>query len=133
VLLKALADIPISIPLGGMIDITKLSHDGRVLQAYLNDELVILKIHSHLFFETLRTAREVFSRPLRVRCPLFVCMGTGDGVVNPKMAIRYFTLVEKNAKLLQVEDGYHELHNEIEKFRAPYTKFLQSALSNTSV
>ena len=127
--MKTLTDIPLSVPLGGMLDLSKLSHDSRVLQAYLSDDLVMLKIHSHLFFETLRTAREVYSRPLRVSCPLFVSIGTGDGVVHPKMLTRYFTLVEKNAKLLQVKDGYHELHNEIEKYRTPFTKFLQASLS----
>lgn len=129
-IMRTLTDIPLSIPLGGMLDLSKLSHDGRVLQAYLNDDLVILKIHSHLFFETLRAAREVFSRPLRAHCPLFVSIGMGDGVVNPKMLIRYFTTVEKSAKLLKVKDGYHELHNEIEKYRHPYTEFLQSSLSD---
>lgn len=128
--MKTLTEIPISVPLGGMLDLSKLSHDGRVLQAYLNDDLVILKIHSHLFFETLRTAREVFSRPLRVSCPLFVSIGTADGVVHPKMLARYFEQVEKNAKLLQVKDGYHELHNEVEKYRAPYTKFLLASLGD---
>lgn len=133
IVMKSLADLPISIPLGGMIDLSKLSHDGRVLEAYLNDEQVILKIHSHLFFETLKAAREVFSRPLRASCPLYVCIGTADGVVNPGMLVRYFTLVEKNAKLLQVKDGYHELHNEIEKYRTPYTQFLQASLGDHSV
>lgn len=128
--MKTLTDLPISIPLSGMLDLSKLSHDGRVLQAYLNDDLVILKIHSHLFFETLRAAREIFSRPLRVHCPLYVSIGMGDGIVNPKMLVRYFTTVEKNAKLLQVKDGYHELHNEIEKYRVPYTEFLQSSLGD---
>lgn len=128
--MKTLTDIPLSVPLGGMLDLSKLSHDGRVLQAYINDDLVILKIHSHLFFETLRSAREVFSRPLRVTCPLYVSIGTGDGVVNPKMLTRYFTLTEKNAKLLQVKEGYHELHNEIEKYRTPFTKFLQESLGD---
>lgn len=127
--LKALADLKVSIPLSGMLDLSKLSHDGRVLQAYLADDLVLLKIHSHLFFETLKTAREVFSRPLRVRCPLYASVGTGDGVVSPSMLISYFTQVEKNAKLLKVVGGYHELHNEIEKYRVPFFEFLTESLT----
>jgi alpha-beta hydrolase superfamily lysophospholipase len=125
---KALTDLPVSVPLSGMLDLRRLSHDGRVLQAYMADELVQLKIHSHLFFETLRAGREVFSRPLRAACPLFVSIGTGDGLVNPAMLVDYFTRVEKNAKLFKVEDGYHELHNEIEKYRAPYVDFLKASL-----
>jgi acylglycerol lipase len=126
---NALSNLPLSVPLSGMLDLKRLSHDGRVLQSYLADELVQLKIHSHLFFETLKAAREVFSRPLRVRCPLSVSVGTADGLVNAGMLIRYFTEVEKNAKLLTLEGGYHELHNEVDKFRVPYFEFLKSALS----
>lgn len=126
---KALSDLPISVPLGGMLDLQRLSHDGRVLQAYLADELVQLKIHSHLFFETLKAGREVFSRPLRVRCPLSVSVGTADGLINSAMLVSYFTQVEKNAKLLKLEGGYHELHNETDKYRVPYFEFLQNSLA----
>lgn len=126
--LKTLADFPLTVPLKGMLDLTRLSHDSRVLQNYLNDELVILKVHSHLFFQILKTSRDVFSRPLRARCPLFASIGTKDGLVNPKMLIKYFTTIEKNTNLLKIEGGYHELHNEIEKYRTPYFEFLRHSL-----
>ena len=48
--------------------------------------------------------------------------------MSPSLLIDYFTRVEKNAKLFKVEDGYHELHNEIEKYRAPYVDFLKASL-----
>jgi alpha-beta hydrolase superfamily lysophospholipase len=126
--LKVLANIPMTVPLKGILDLSRLSHDSRVLMNYLSDDLVILKVHTHLFFEILKTSRDVFSRPLRVRCPLFASIGTEDGLVNAKMVIRYFTHVEKNTSLLKVEGGYHELHNEIEKYRQPYFDFLQDSL-----
>jgi alpha-beta hydrolase superfamily lysophospholipase len=128
-LLKGLADFPLTVPLKGILDLNRLSHDGRILQNYLNDELVELKVHTHLFFQLLRTSRDVFSRPLRARCPLFASVGTEDGLVNAGMLVKYFTTVEKNTKLLKVDGGYHELHNEIEKYRQPYFEFLRQSLA----
>lgn len=118
-----------TIPLQGMLDLKKLSHDSRVYESYVKDELNQLKIHSKLFFELLRMARDVFSRPLRIECPLFVSVGTEDALVNAKLIINYFTHVEKSAQLKTFEGGYHELHNEIEKYRKPYLNFLRQSLT----
>jgi alpha-beta hydrolase superfamily lysophospholipase len=85
-------------------------------------------VHTHLFFQLLRTSRDVFSRPLRARCPLFASVGTEDGLVNAGMLLKYFANIEKNTKVLKVEGGYHELHNEIEKYRLPYFDFLRQSL-----
>ena len=129
-LLKGLADLPLSLPLKGILDLNRLSHDSRVLQNYLNDEFVELKVHTHLFFQLLKTSREVFSRPLRARCPLYASVGTEDGLVHPGMLLKYFNTIEKNTKVLKVDGGYHELHNEIEKYRLPYIDFLRTSLTN---
>jgi alpha-beta hydrolase superfamily lysophospholipase len=130
-LFDALKKCP-TLPLEGVLDLKKLSHDGRIYESYIKDELNQLKIHSKLFFEVLRMGREVFSRPLRVECPLFVSIGTGDGLVHPKLLIEYFTKVEKSAQLKIVDGGYHELHNEIDKYKKPYLNFLRQSLTGLS-
>ncbi len=126
-LFQALEKMP-SVPLAGMLDIKKLSHDSRIYESYIKDELCSLKIHSHLFFELLNEARNVFSKPLRAQCELFCSVGTGDVLVGHKMIIDYFRNIEKTCKLNIVEGGYHELHNEIEKFRRPHLDFLVASL-----
>jgi acylglycerol lipase len=121
-----------TLPLGGILDLKKLSHDSRVYESYIKDDLNQLKIHSKLYLEILKMGREVFSRPLRADCPLFVSIGTEDALVHPKLVISYFTKVEKSAQLKIIEGGYHELHNEIEKYRRPYLNFLRQALTGLS-
>ena len=118
-----------TLPLEGMLDLKRLSHDSRVYEAYVKDDLCQLKIHTKLFFEILKTARDVFSRPLRADCPLYVSIGTGDALVHPKILIDYFQNIEKRAQLKVIEGGYHELHNEIEKYRKPYLNFLRHSLT----
>lgn len=121
-----------SLPLQGVLDLKRLSHDSRIYEAYIKDDLNQLKVHSKLFFELLKTSRDVFSRPLRCDCPLFVSIGTEDGLVNPKLVMNYFRKVEKSAQLKVIEGGYHELHNEIEKYRKPYLNFLRHSLTGLS-
>jgi alpha-beta hydrolase superfamily lysophospholipase len=128
---KSILKLP-SVPLSGMLNLKKLSHDTRVYEAYVKDELCQLKIESQLFFEILKTGRNVFSRPLRIECPLFVSVGTGDVLVNPNIIEDYFTNVEKNAQLKIFEGGYHELHNEIDKFKKPYLNYLRQSLTGLS-
>lgn len=127
-LMEGLSKLP-TIPISGVLNLRKLSHDGRVYESYIKDEYTILKIHTKLYFELLKTSREVFSRPLRVNCALYCSIGTKDVLVNPKLMIDYFTKMEKSAQLKVFEGGYHELHNEIDKFKKPYLNFLRQSLT----
>lgn len=125
---KSLSVLP-SVELKGILDLKKLSHDSRVYEAYIKDELNQLKIHSRLFFELLRTAREVFSRPLRAECPVYCAIGSDDHLVNYAMTVKYFSELEKGVSLKVFEGAYHELHNEVEKWRKPYLNYLRSSLT----
>ena len=125
---KTLSLLP-SMELKGILDLKKLSHDSRVYEAYVKDDLNLLKIHSKLFFELLKTSREVFSRPLRAECPLFCAIGSDDHLVNYQMTVKYFKEQEKGAIVRVFDGAYHELHNEVEKWRKPYLNFLRSALT----
>lgn len=127
-LFETLTKLP-TIPLAGVLNLRKLSHDSRVYESYIKDELTVLKIHTKLYLEVIKASREVFSRPLRVKCPLYCSIGSEDVLVHPGLIIKYFTEVEKNAQLKVFEGGYHELHNEIEKFRKPYLNFLRQSLT----
>ena len=127
-IMKGLKNLPFSIPVEGLLDLTKLSHDPRVYENYITDELNCLKVHTKLFMEILNEGREVFSRPLRINCELFCATGTSDGLVDSPAIVEYFSNIEKNCKLKKIEGGYHELHNEIEKYREPYFQFLKESL-----
>ena len=128
ILFDGLTKLP-TIPLAGVLNLKKLSHDSRVYENYIKDEFTQLKIHTKLYMEVMKTSREVFSRPLRIKCPLFVSIGTEDVLVHPGLLIDYFTKVEKNAQLKKFEGGYHELHNEVEKYKKPYLNFLRQSLT----
>lgn len=130
-LFEGLSKLP-SMPVAKVLNLKKLSHDSRVYESYVKDEYTMLKIHTHLYVEILGRAREVFSRPLRIKCPLYCSIGTEDVLVPPKIIINYFTEIEKNCQLRIFDGGFHELHNEIDKYKKPYLNFLRQSLTGLS-
>lgn len=126
---KVSSNIPYSIGLKGLVDLNYLSHDPRVKEDYIKDPLNALKLESKLVLEMMKTSKETFSRPIRSKCPSFVTVGTSDRIVGSKDLIQYFTVVEKAFQLKTIDGAYHEIHNEIEKYRKPYFDHLKSAFN----
>jgi len=124
---KGLAKMRFSVPIKGMVDLKHLSHDVAVGEAYKRDEFNLMALHSKLLFEMINASRNVFTRPLRVRCPLHAAVGSEDKIVDPVALIHYFQEVEKNCNLQVIKGGYHELHNEIKKYRLAYFNFLKGS------
>jgi acylglycerol lipase len=121
--------IPMTLPLGGLVDMNYFSHDPRVKEEYIHDELNSLKLESKLLLELVKTSQETFSRPLRSRAQNFISIGECDKVVNYDEAIHFFKDVDKSFKLTIFDGAYHEIHNEIEKYRRPYFDYLKSVMN----
>lgn len=119
---------PLSLKIPGLIDLEYLSHKLDTARLYSEDNKNHMSLHSKLLFEMIKCSKETFSKKLDIKCPGFVIVGSGDKVVSAKAIEKYFTEVEPAFKLEIVPGGYHELHNEIEKYKKPYIKFLKEAL-----
>jgi alpha-beta hydrolase superfamily lysophospholipase len=128
---KGACDLPYSFPVGGLVDLAYLSHDPRVKEDYMRDELNSQKLESKLLFELMKTATETFSRPLRSKSANFISVGSGDRVVGKDDVIKYFSEVDKSFKLTVIDGAYHEIHNEIEKYRKPYLDYLKTAINES--
>ncbi len=126
---KAASDLPYSLALGGLVDLNNLSHDPRVKEDYIKDPLNALKLESKLVLEMTKTAKETFSRPLRSKCPSYVSVGSSDRIVGTSDLINYFTNIDKSFQLKVFDGAYHEIHNEIEKYRKPYFDHLKTVFN----
>jgi acylglycerol lipase len=122
--LNLLAGLNRSTKVPGLVDIFYLSHDVRVFEDYLKDPLNSTKLHTKLLLQLVKRARIVFSRPLAVECKVHVVVGTKDRLVNHKDIIDYFHRFEPDAELHVIDEGYHELHNEVERIRVKHTNVL---------
>lgn len=126
---KAASELPYSLPLGGLVDLKYLSHDPRVKEEYIKDPLNALKLESKLVLEMTKTAKETFSRPLRSKCPSYVTVGSSDRIVGTSDLINFFTNIDKSFQLKVIDGAYHEIHNEIEKYRKPYFDHLKAVFN----
>ncbi|MBT3586839.1 MAG: alpha/beta fold hydrolase [Halobacteriovoraceae bacterium] len=121
-----LAKLPFTIKLGGLVDLNFLSHDPFVKDHYLEDDLNILKPHSKLLLEMVHYSFDLFKNPLNLKCSGHVSVGSDEHVIDPRALKNYFTKVERNFELKVFDGAYHEIHNEVEKFRKPYFEFLKN-------
>jgi acylglycerol lipase len=121
-------EIPYSFPIGGLVDLAALSHDPRTKEDYLSDNLNSTKLQSKLVFELMKTAQATFARPIRSKCPSFATVGGSDRVVGAADVIDYFSNIDKSFNFKIIDGAYHEIHNEIEKYRKPYFDHLRTVL-----
>ena len=126
---RSLAKISVSFRVGGLLDLNYLSHDPRVKENYITDNRNLLQLHTKLLLEVVKASSEVFNRPIRPRCPAYVSVGTNDRIVGYSQLKKYFTLVEKSFNYREFEEAYHEIHNEIEKYRLPYFEHLKNCIN----
>jgi len=126
--LEGLTKIPASTKLGGLVDLNYLSHDPMVRKEYEEDQHNHLKLHTKLVLEMAKCSAETFSRPIYPHCPSFVSVGSQDKIVSYSQLISYFQVIEKNFDLQVIDGAFHEIHNEIEKYRDPYFKYLKTCL-----
>lgn len=117
-----------SIGLSGLVDLNYLSHNSKVKREYLADELNQTKLHTKLLLEMVYAAKDVYSKPLRPQCPLYVTVGTEDKVIGVEGLKTYFSTIEKAVSLKSFPGAFHEIHNETDKYRKPYLEFLQQSL-----
>lgn len=122
---QKLTNLP-SLPLGGMLDLSKLSHNPQVVKDYVSDPLNILKVHSHLYFDLLNKAKDTFGHPLSPRTPLMVIMGSADGVVSTDLVKNYFDKYEPSAEFVLVKDAYHELYMETDEYFRQFVAAIHS-------
>lgn len=126
-----LARNPISVRLSGLVDLGNLSHDPRIKENYINDSKNHLSLHTKLLLEMVKCSGETFCRPIKPACPAYVSVGSEDKIVSPSNLRDYFSTIEKAFQLKVIEGAFHEVHNEIEKYRLPYFEFLKNSLGGS--
>jgi len=93
--------------------------------------LLLKKLETKLLLELTKTSVETYARPLRSKCANYVSVGSGDRVIGKDDLVAYFTDVDKSFKLTVFDGAYHEIHNEIEKYRKPYLDYLKSVINES--
>ncbi|MBF0297844.1 MAG: alpha/beta hydrolase [Oligoflexia bacterium] len=120
--------IPISID--RIINHNKLTHDTFTSEILMTDTLSKKKIDLRLLLSMLDYSRKVFLRPINPQVPLAITVGSNDDFVKVKSIRHYFSAIEKESHLKVIDGAYHNLHNEVYRFRQEYQSYLLNFLKS---
>lgn len=111
------------------VDGRYLSHEPKVLEEYNADKLNNTDPSLHLVLSIGLKFRDLFSRPLNIKCGFKCVIGEDDKLVTNKNLAKYFKNVEKDLNFVMIPRGYHEMYNEIPEIREKFFKELTEFFS----
>ncbi len=111
------------------LDVTGISRDPKVVEAYINDPLVFQgKTPARLTAELLKAMLYITAEANKIHLPFIVVQGSADKIVDSGGATMLYEKAASDDKTLKLYEGlYHEIHNEPE--RAAMFKDLETWLT----
>ncbi len=96
------------------LDLTYLSHDQSVIDAYKADPLVHGKISFQMGSNLFHVGKSIFEKASHLTIPVYVFQGTGDKIVSPESAKHLYEMLKTEDRTLKMYDGlFHETMNEL--------------------
>jgi alpha-beta hydrolase superfamily lysophospholipase len=95
------------------LDVTQLSHNPAVVQAYREDTLVHHRMTARAYHEMLGAADAALAQPADIAVPTLLLYGEEDHIVSVPSAQRWFEALHCRKRSAGFRDAYHELHHEM--------------------
>lgn len=97
------------------LDPKSISHDEKVVQAYINDPLVHDKISLGFGKVMVGVTSWTLAHADEFTLPLLLLHGKADSLAFPSSSTEFAASLKEKCTLVLWDDAYHELHNEFEK------------------
>jgi len=99
------------------LDVSKISRDAKVVEAYKSDPLVHDRITAETGIGLLQWGESLLENaPAELRTPLLIFHGTADGLTDVEATKAFAAKIKSGDLTLRLLDGwYHEVHNEPEQ------------------
>jgi acylglycerol lipase len=115
---RALSRLAPRVRIDNGIDVSLLSHDTGVVDAYRADPLVSSRVSARWFTEVGAAHERVLARAPELRVPLLVMQSGADRLVYPAATRRWVAAAPPPlVEYVEWEGLYHEMLNEPEKLR----------------
>ena len=88
-----------------------ISRDTKVVESYKNDPLGHGKISIRLFNIAMKSAKYVVEHSANLKIRTLILHGGADKITSPE-ASKKFAMGNSKTDFVEIEGGYHELHNE---------------------
>lgn len=112
---KVLGSLMPNTSMASGLDAKSISHDEKVVQAYINDPLVHDKISLGFGKIMIGVTSWTLAHAGEFSLPLLLTHGKADMIAFPASSTEFAASLKGNCALVLWDDAYHELHNEPEK------------------
>ena len=112
---KALLKFAPSVTMGNELDIDAISRDKEAIEEYKNDRMIHDKISPNYSVVFIETGEWAIENADRLKIPMLLMHGTGDRITSYKGSKAFAKNAKDLVDLQLFENGYHELHNDINK------------------
>ncbi len=112
---KIIQKIAPSVTMPNELDPTHLSRDSEEVNKYVNDPLVHNKISPNYSLTFFETGEWAIANAQHLKTPTLLVHGTDDKITDCKASTEFVENTNGIAKLSLFKNGYHELHNDLEK------------------
>ena len=111
---QALANFSPATTVDANLDLSFLSHDQSVIEAYRNDPLVHGKISFQMGKNMFSVGESIYQKVNHLTIPVYIFHGAADQIAAPRGSEKVFSLLTTGRKKLHIYDGlYHETMNEL--------------------
>ncbi len=127
---KIIRKIAPALTLPSELDARAISRDPAEVQKYIDDPLVHDKISANYSLAVFEAGTWAIEHASKLSIPSLIMHGTGDQITSHRASERFVNNSKNKAELVLMEDGYHELHNDLDKgaFMAILTNWLLKQL-----
>lgn len=115
VMARLLANILPAGAINNQLDLTGLSRDPQVIQAYRDDPLTHDRVSFALGLDLIEKGQWILENAATLSVPTLLMVGSADRLVNPNPVIRFAKAIPRCTTFKLWDGFYHELHNEPEK------------------
>ncbi len=96
------------------LDPKKISHDKKVVEAYIQDPLVHSMISVRLALDMFNAIDFIIQRARKIKIPVWIGHGSMDTITSLEGSEEFYNLIQSEQKTLKIYSGlYHEIFNEI--------------------
>ena len=104
-----------SITMPNELDLKFLSKDQHEIDAYKNDPLIHDRVSTKYSLELMKTGEWAIEHAGSLTTPLLLMHGTKDQITSPLASEEFAKRAKEKVTFVPVENGYHELHHDLEK------------------
>ncbi len=104
-----------SVTMPNELDLQFLSKDQQEIEAYKNDPLIHDKVSTRYSLRMMKTGEWAIQHASSLTTPMLLMHGTKDQITSHLASKEFADNTEGMVTFVPVENGYHELHHDLEK------------------